>query len=338
MTLTIGRVEGHDEWHLPTYDPHNQNIYHYKLHSLDIYFWEQQDALQFVNGIRRLLPSTQCTVLDEPGPPPRHSGDISAVVQKLEKAAISGNPAQADGAGGVPSFAAPPLSAVSGTDSSPPPQQFTPFAYNPAAPPAPEQIRHREKTPPPLDAGVNPLHQTLVHDASTPFSPGLVPSGLGPLSPAFAPPPFSQPAGAPSFPAPPAPSVSSPGVPPQGFGSLAGHPTGLAQHPGLVRAATVPLQAMPSPYGATFPGGPGYTNTPTPPIASPGLPPPPTYNSSNLPQASDYNVHQQYYVPENGSSVNYKPKVETRGKLEEGAGRLERGVSGMLKKFEKKFG
>jgi hypothetical protein len=31
----------------------------------------------------------------------------------------------------------------------------------------------------------------------------------------------------------------------------------------------------------------------------------------------------------------YQPKS---GKLEENAGRLERGVTGMLKKFEKKFG
>ncbi|KAH8899188.1 hypothetical protein GQ53DRAFT_741285 [Thozetella sp. PMI_491] len=346
VTLTVGAVEGHDEWHLPTYDPHNQNKYHYRLHSVDIYFWTQQDALQFVNGIRRVLPTAQCEVLDEPGPPPRHTAEISEVVQKLERAAISTgqDPTGPNGNAAVPSFAPPPLSAVSGTEHTPPPQQFAPIAYNPAAPAAPEQVRHREKTPPPLDAEVSPLHQTLAHDAATPFSPGLVPSGRGPLSPAFVPPQFSHPSGAPSFPGPPVASVASPGMPPQGFGTLGGHPTGLAQHPGLARSATMPVQAMHSPYGTAFPGSPGYTHTPTPPITSPGLPPPQPqalpggYNPAAPAQANEYSIHQQYYVPENGGSVNYKPKVETRGKLEENAGRLERGVSGMLKKFEKKFG
>ncbi|KLO86209.1 hydroxyproline-rich glycoprotein precursor [Fusarium fujikuroi] len=38
-------VADQNEWHLPTFDPQNQNKYHYKLHSLDIYFWTQTDAL-----------------------------------------------------------------------------------------------------------------------------------------------------------------------------------------------------------------------------------------------------------------------------------------------------
>jgi hypothetical protein len=36
--------------------------------------------------------------------------------------------------------------------------------------------------------------------------------------------------------------------------------------------------------------------------------------------------------------AQYTPKKEAKGKLEENAGRLERGVTGMFKKFEKKFG
>lgn len=36
--------------------------------------------------------------------------------------------------------------------------------------------------------------------------------------------------------------------------------------------------------------------------------------------------------------AQYKPPKEVRGKLEENAGRLERGVTGMFKKLEKKFG
>ncbi|EON98810.1 putative rna recognition motif-containing protein [Phaeoacremonium minimum UCRPA7] len=355
VTISVGAVDGHEEWHLPTYDPRNENKYHYKLHSLDIYFWTQQDALQFVNGIRRLLPPNQIDVLDEPGPPPRHDAAVSAVVQKLENAAIS-DPTYASAGqtqNGVPSFAPPPLSAVSGGSPSPQPQthNFAPIAYNPAAPAAPEAIRHREKTPPPEDGGLNPLHATLVHDASTPFSPGLPihPSGLGPLSPGIPPPAFHSPPGAPSFPGPP---IGSPGLPPSGYGSLG------PGHPGLTRAATMPVHGMASPmtspYGGQFPGSPGFAPlqqphlTPTPPISSPGMPPPPPGGYSQYSYANqgpglaggvDYSVHQQAYRPTEGeTAVNYQPKKEVRGKVEENAGRLERGVTGMLKKFEKKFG
>lgn len=375
VTLTVGQVEGHDEWHLPTYDPQNQQKYHYKLHSLDLYFWTQPDALQFVNGIRRVLPPAQCEVLDEPGPPPprqqvQPDADVSAVVQKLEKAAIAGN----GGGSGGQDFAPPPISAVSGTTGPSPPQTFVPMAYNPAAPAAPEQIRPREKTPPPEDGDVNPLHQTLAYDATTPFSPGLVPSALGPMSPGLPPPQFQSPPGAPAFPGPPkAPPVSSPGIPPQGFGSLGASAVAQPvasppphQHPGLARAATMPAQGLPSPglaspgfsspgvaspgvaspYGANFPNR-HPQNTPTPPhVASPSAPPPPpggyspySYSGSQSIGGMDYSIHQQVYRPtENEAAVQYKPKQETRGKLEENAGRLERGMTGMLKKFEKKFG
>ncbi|KAL2021644.1 hypothetical protein VTK56DRAFT_6997 [Thermocarpiscus australiensis] len=367
VTLTVGEVEGHDEWHLPTYDPHNQNKYHYKLHSLDIYFWTHQDALQFVNGIRRVLPPAQCEILDEPGPPPRQSTEVSSVVQKLEKAALSDpNPGTAASSAsqptdaGVPTFPGPPVSAVAGTGEPmpppPPPQQFAPMAYNPAAPAAPEQVRAREKTPPPEDGVANPLHQTLAYDAATPFSPGLAPSGHGPLSPGFGPlsprvppPNIQHPPGAPIFPGPPQHSVTSPAFAPQGFGSLGGHPTGLSQHPpahqGLPRAVTMPAHGiasplaspgLASPYGVgTFPAHAQYTpgvvaHTPTPPAAGAGLPPPPAQGQVQ----NEYAVHQQFYIPED----QYKPKQEVRGKLEERAGKLEKGVTGMLKKIEKRFG
>ncbi|KAK3300554.1 uncharacterized protein B0H64DRAFT_381214 [Chaetomium fimeti] len=359
VTLTVGEVQGNDEWHLPTFDPHNQNKYHYKLHSLDIYFWMPQDAVQFLNGIRRVLPPAQCEILDEPGPPPRHEAEVSSVVQKLEQAAISGsNSLQATPAGlqpntsGAPSFPGPPMSAVAGSGDgpSPPPQQFTPIAYNPAAPPAPEEVRHREKTPPPEDGVANPLHQTLAYDAATPFSPGLVPSGLGPLSPGIPPPNLQHPPGAPTFPGPPQPSLASPGFAPQGFGSLGGQATGMAQpppvHPGISRAATMPVHGggtplaspgLASPYGVgTFPSHvqqqytPGVTHTPTPPGGGVGVPP--AAGRGQAPQ--NYSVHQQFYIPED----QYQPKQETKGRFEENAGKLERGVTGMFKKIEKRFG
>lgn len=358
--LTIGHVPNYEEWHLPWYDPRNETKYHYKLHSLDVYFWTQADALQFVNGVRRVLPAQQVEVLDEPAPPPRQFqppptavSDASGLVQKLEKAAISSEvgPSRADSgaSGSAASSSLPP-------PPPPPALNFAPMAYNPAAPAAPESIRHREKTPPPPDGGLNPLQQTLAYDAGTPFSPGLAPSSMtGPLSPAIPPPQFGQIPGAPSFPGPPQPqSAATPGMAPAGFGQ---HP-----HPGLARAHTVPIQSfgtpLASPYGSVFPGSPGFVptqqmslnqsqpqlpqNTTPPAPGTPGLPPPPPASAPTTAGMGqmDYSIHQQAYRPDEAEMEHkYKQKSdrETR-KLESNAYRLEKGVTGMFKKFEKKFG
>lgn len=396
VSLAVGDVEGYEEWHLPTYDPRNENKYHYKLHSLDIYFWTQQDALSFVNGIRRVLPPNQVDVQDEPGPPPlheqqHHHAQMNPLVQRLEEVALSESkipppPPQTNaGSGNIPSFAPPPISAVSAghgedSNSASSPASFAPMPYNPAAPAAPEQIRHREKTPPPEDGDLHPLHARLVQDADTPFSPGLVsglPQGLSPLSPGVPPPQYLAQPGAPNFPAPP---VQSPGfVPPPSFGQLS--------HPGIARAATMPVNGLPSPglqspYGTgQFPASPGFspppqshtqpppqqqqlptgvmpglshstpTHTPTPPppfLASPGIPGPPPGGFSNYTYATqqggghgpvEYRIHQQAYRPTEGEqAVKYQPKKEVRGRLEANAGKLEKGVNSVLKRFEKKFG
>ncbi|KAI1018655.1 hypothetical protein LB503_005934 [Fusarium chuoi] len=330
-------VADQNEWHLPTFDPQNQNKYHYKLHSLDIYFWTQTDALQFVNGVRRVAPPSNVEVLDEPGPPPQPA-PMSSVVQQLENVAIS-DPQY--GSANAPSFAPPPN--VPAPPPAPPseaPASFAPMAYNPAAPAAPETIQHREKTPPPDEDPLNPLAVAVAYDYhKQPFTPGM-------------PPPSQFPPG----------GVTSPGLPPPQFG----------QHPGLQRAATMPAQALGSPYGATFPGSPGFVSPPpppqtqppaqtqphsqpTPPASNPGLPPPPPggftqYNYTHQEQqaptqpGAEYSIHQQVYRPTqtelaNSEIYSFAPKTkEPRGKLEENAGRLERGVTGMLKKFEKKFG
>ncbi|QGI58318.1 hypothetical protein CEK26_000445 [Fusarium fujikuroi] len=330
-------VADQNEWHLPTFDPQNQNKYHYKLHSLDIYFWTQTDALQFVNGVRRVAPPSHVEVLDEPGPPPQPA-PMSSVVQQLENVAIS-DPQY--GSANAPSFAPPPN--VAAPPPAPPseaPASFAPMAYNPAAPAAPETIQHREKTPPPDEDPLNPLAVAVAYDYhKQPFTPGM-------------PPPSQFPPG----------GVTSPGLPPPQFG----------QHPGLQRAATMPAQALGSPYGATFPGSPGFVSPPpppqtqppaqtqphsqpTPPASNPGLPPPPpggftqynyTHQEQQVPTqpGAEYSIHQQVYRPTqtelaNSEIYSFAPKTkEPRGKLEENAGRLERGVTGMLKKFEKKFG
>ncbi|KAI1361822.1 hypothetical protein F5Y08DRAFT_330548 [Xylaria arbuscula] len=383
VSLTVEGVAGppidQSQWHLPTYDPRNENKYHYKLHSLDIYFWTQTDALQFVNGIRRVLPSSQIDVADEPAPPPSHhahshSQDVNPLVQKLEKAAISDPRVQQQQS--MPSFAPPPTSAApaSGSIQNESPQTFAPMAYNPAAPPEAERYQHREKTPPPPeDDGHNPLAAALARDQGhgAPFTPGY-----GQTT-------FSAPPGAtPNFPGPPAqpynPGPTSPGMIPSAIGSP-GMPPSQFGH--LQRSATMPVSGaatnlaspgLASPYAAGFPPGtPGLPPTqqpqaqaqyqpqpqhqqhqPTPPpVQSPGLPPPPPggysqFNYSAAPQmggGSEYNIHQQLYRPTEQEHAakygEYKPKPEggAQSKLGQNAERLERGVTGMLKKFEKRY-
>ncbi|GAP92135.1 hypothetical protein SAMD00023353_7700490 [Rosellinia necatrix] len=342
VNITVEGVPGPpidtSQWHLPTFDPRNEIKYHYKLHSLDIYFWTQTDALHFVNGIRRVLPAAQVEVADEPAPPSHahsHSQDMAPLVQKLEKAAISDPRVQQQG---IPSFAPPPTSASAGQNDSP--QSFAPMPYNPAAPPEAEKYQHREKTPPPEDSGHNPLAAAMARDHGAPFTPAY---------------------GQTTFPT----QSGVPGVPPTQFAHLQ-------------RASTMPASpGLVSPYGANFPGSPGFAPPPTAPTAAhhhqqqhhqptppppaaqavPGVPAPPpggysqfSYNNSNsnnahhqaLPAGSEYSIHQQLYRPTEQEHAakygDYKPKAEGQhSKLGQGAERLERGVTGMLKKFEKKF-
>ncbi|OTB02692.1 hypothetical protein M426DRAFT_322450 [Hypoxylon sp. CI-4A] len=356
------------QWHLPTYDPRNENKYHYKLHSLDMYFWTQGDALQFVNGVRRVLPASQVEVADEPGPPPHTYGqfqDPNPLVQKLENVAISdpkySSPKPVPQ--GIPTFAPPPTSAATGDSKGSSPQSFAPMAYNPAAPAAAEQRVHREKTPPPPEDEIDPLTAAIARDHVPPYTPGYGATN------------FSAPPAGHALPGPPSqahpglvspglmspglasPGLVSPGLPTPGIASPGFPPT---QYAHLQRSATVPVSGMASPglvspYGANFPGSPGFAPPPgqhhptPPPIQSPGLPPPPpggysqyTYGHPQGPSGSDYNIHQQLYRPTEqehaGKYGVYKPKVEGQSKLGQNAERLEKGVTGMLKKFEKRFG
>ncbi|KAJ4163689.1 hypothetical protein LMH87_005400 [Akanthomyces muscarius] len=385
VSLTVAESVPQDEWHLPTYDPRNENKYHYKLHSLDIYFWTDKDALQFISGVRRVLPPAQVEVLDEPIA--LQPGAVSAVVQNLENVAIS-DPQYAERQDSATSMqqngAAAPSSASTGLsmDNLPPPppmpqhmqqqQQpkaptsFAPMAYNPAAPVAPETVAHREKTPPPDEDPLNPLAVAVAYDyQGQPFTPAY---------------PHSQ------FP----PGVASPGFPPSGMASPRMAPPSFAgppQQPGIHRAQTMPVQAglaspgLNSTFGASIPGPPSFAAPPgaaqsqpgpssfappptaapqpqppaqtqsTPPPANATASPPPLGGYSNYSYANpttaqngglDYSLHQQVYRPTevemNAKMQPYQPKKETKSKMGERAGKLENGVTGMLKRFEKKFG
>ena len=382
VSIFVGQVDGIDEWHLPTYDPRNENKYHYKLHSLDMYFWTQKDALQFVNGIRRVLPPSQVDVQDEPSPPPiqAQAGQMSTVVQKLEQAAITDQqpkipaPQQSQP---TQNFAPPPISAVAVSGEATQPANYAPIAYNPAAPAAPEALRAREKTPPAEDGGINPLHMAVAQDQM--LSPSFAPHMYGVQPGSMPGPPSQYPPGMTPLQSPHV-ALQSPGFAPAGYGSP-------SVHPGLARASTMPAHGLPSPglaspYGSAFPGSPGLpppqaqaTMQPTQPAQATTtqvagqatnmppttIPPPPggfsTYRYAATPGASagsnmatpvattEYSVHQNVYRPTQDElrhseiAGNFTPKEKSGSKkLEENAGRIERGVTGMLKKFEKKFG
>lgn len=378
----------------------------YRLHTLDIYFWTKEDALSFVNGIRRVLPQHQITIQDEPVAPPAHADLMSPVVQKLENVAIT-DPSYQQGrtrdsratTGG--SFAGPPMSALPnsqeasnfsphGFKATPSPAQtqapahepatFAPMAYNPAAPAAPETIQHREKTPPPEDGARNPLVAAAASDHGQTYGiPFQQPGG-------FSGPPQSQ--SQPGyFPGPPSavshasqsPPVQSPYA--QHFqNQFAAPPTTASNMPAPPAYKAQPSPHIPVTQFANYPTSAGISSgMTTPGIHSPGLaashsvpgynpsaaaattggfnpgPPPPdgfakfNYNQGNTtqslsgtqPLSTDYSIHQQVYRPtENESSTkhNEKPAKAPSGKLEQRAGQLERGMTGLLKKLEKKIG
>jgi len=61
--------------------------------------------------------------------------------------------------------------------------------------------------------------------------------------------------------------------------------------------------------------------------------------SHTQPLSKDYGIHQQVYRPTEGEAMGkQKTSKPPRGKLEERAGQLEKGVGGFLKKLEKKIG
>ncbi|KAH8816349.1 hypothetical protein F5884DRAFT_218856 [Xylogone sp. PMI_703] len=355
VTLTVNGIQQQNtpadtsEWHLPTYDPKNEQKFLYKLHTIDIYFWTKEDALQFVNGIRRVLPPYQVTVQGEPAPSSSHPVDMSPVVQRLENVAIADpsyhnahNRNSASTTSTLPPPPGPPP--VSTATTSQDSDGFAPLAYNPAAPAAPEAIKHREKTPPPPDAGsANPLATAAASDEGQHY-------GAGSHAPIFPGPPSGQPPVQQSyFPGPP----QSASAPPPSAGLQSPFSQSFSPQPQMSFAPppTAPTN-VPSTQYANHPGSSGISSPLTRPgIYSPGLsgvpaPPPGGYSnysySNTAPSAplmNDYAVHQQLYRPTEGeATTKYKPGKPPRGKLEERAGQLEKSVGGFLKKLEKKIG
>lgn len=375
VTLTVESPQGHrttplevPEWHLPTYDPKNEHKYMYKLHTIDIYFWAKEDALLFVNAVRRLLPQQQVTVLDEPVTPAAHRDPISPVVQKLENVAVSDpsyqNGQTRDSRSNIPTFAGPPMSALPQTQTA----TFTPVAYNPAAPAAPEKIQHREKTPPPEDGAANPLVAAASADqhgyTTLPGPPGQPPSqshtgyfpqGALPAPPNQRPPTQSQSPFAHhfqnQFAAPPTQPITSPLASPPSLTSSPSQQQQQQQFTSFSLSSPGPGASVPG----SFPQTPQpQTQTQTPPQHTSHSQAPPggysnfsyesTAPSNTRPMQNDHSMHGMVYRPtETESTIKHNekptaPGAPPSGRLEARAGKIEKGVGGFLKKLEKKYG
>ena len=162
-------------WRLPNTDPRNEGKFLFRLHTLDIYFWTNEDANSFVDIVGKLLQQQQLEVLDAPPAQVSHEHGMSPIVQQLENVAIQ-DPAYHNGQtrnSGPTLPSSPPQSTIERqTDAQRSPRAedattYQPLAYNPAAPPAPEPIKDREKTPPPPESETGTgLAAAAYHDES----------------------------------------------------------------------------------------------------------------------------------------------------------------------------
>lgn len=223
-----------EEWRLLSADPRDPTRMKHRLHTIDFYFWTQEDAKLVTDFFKRLLKPIQLDVIESKQPqaqtqpqraqtqpqqsqqtlqpqqqqqqqksPQPYDAGVSPVVQNLENVAIS-DPAYSNGQTrnsqnqpqSQPILLPPPPSSQSRTASrsatsqsavspssvsqssrtesrlSQQPERsevdYTPIAYNPAAPAAPEKIAHREKTPPPEDGAQGTgLSAVALHDTSS---------------------------------------------------------------------------------------------------------------------------------------------------------------------------
>ena len=232
------------------------------------------------------------------------------------------------------------------------------MAYNPAAPAAPEAIKHREKTPPPDDGAPYPLVAAAASDHGQTYSvPFQHPGGFPgpPIAPAMPPPPSQPPASAPlqspyaqyfqhSFAPPPtAPTVNS-----SPYDSVPAHPI-----PGPPAYTRQPQTHILATQYANFPGSPSISpGLTTPTLSFPsihaGAAPPGGFAQFNYnngmnnpnPLMMSYSVHQQVYRPTENEAIarNNKGQRPPRARLEERAGHLEKTVNGFIKKIEKRIG
>ena len=298
-------------WRLPNTDPRNEGKYLFRLHTLDIYFWTADDANKFMNAIEKKLEPGQVEILHKPAPPVAHDAAMSPLVQNLENVAIQ-DPAYRNGQtrnsratlAGPATIAGQTAHAARSEQATPTakdqdPAVFQPLAYNPAAPAAPEPIKHREKTPPPVDADSG---TGLASAAARDHAQAMSLHKAQPYSP------YGQPSSAQGY-VSPMPSLSHTSPPPT---------TGFSGPPSVIpgqRTSSV----------SSFPGPPSQSgrstaspHTPTPAFASPS----PTHQNATPPSSQQLTTtfspppqppaeHAPFYTP--NSAPDESPATEILG-------------------------
>ncbi|KAL9598463.1 MAG: hypothetical protein Q9179_003905 [Wetmoreana sp. 5 TL-2023] len=433
-TVTVDGYEGHlsaaspplqhpeHHWRLPNTDPRNEGKYLFRLHTLDIYFWTVADATSFINSVERLVEPQQLEMLDKPSAPAPHENLMSPVVQKLENVAIKDSARQNGKTHSselaAPAFSPPPTASRGDRETAEPenPQSFKPLAYNPAAPPAPEPIKHREKTPPPpeaetegtgLSAAAYKDHQHAMspppHQGHSSLSQHPYPSSAHSSvfsspqphgNPYNSPPPFAGLTGMSPVPHGGAGSISSlPPPPPQGVRTSSvssAHvssrsPSTQVNVPSSVTSSQPAFSAPPRDPNAFHPGGNQPLASPTAQILGNsyvGPPPQPLqhlqpqyadyfasrpqhppqgqvqepvggYSDYNYAQphhhhphqhdSDQYDIHNQVYRPTEEESHHHKHHRpsdggQPTGRVEQHAGKLDKGVNRFFKRLEKKIG
>lgn len=332
-----------------------------RLHTLDIYFWTLEDANMFLDAVEKVLSPKQL----ESDRHPQHQVPepaLSSVVQNLENVAIS-DPAYQNGqTRDSRSQPAPAVAQSTSHEASQEqsPTSFAPLAYNPAAPAAPEVIKHREKTPPPVDGsegtglGVAAVvdssqlyaysqtpdaHNTLSGQART--VPGLAQYGYGspPPSAGLGPPAYSSPlstnavptqAGSMSFAPPPSQDPNAHLYDQQTYGSHHAQHSHHPQYAAYLQSQGPASEDLQAPIG-------GYSNY------SYSQPVQQQHGTSG----SEYDIHSQVYRPtmaeaRSSSQRHSKQAMKNPGSrhhaLEDAAGKVENRVNGFLKKLEKRIG
>ena len=267
------------EWSLFTFDKHNEKQHQYKLHTIDVYLWTPSDATILLDALRKVLKDHQLHITDLSGKRMDHvTNDAPAggIEQKLERmtvddqqatqhnrlAGYSQGMAEHQQAQYSTNTSTSHIPQISGSEqpsnkaaitSAVDKQDYKPLAYNPAAPAAPEPIKHREKTPPPSDVG--PGNGFI---AAGNLDQNFQPGGIGgrPVPPVSPVPSYGQSSDTHSF------ATSGAHPQPYAVGSSASHQnipsSGFAPPPSV------------SPLGSQ--SGQGFQ---PPPATTPGAPPPP---------------------------------------------------------------
>ncbi|KAJ5234809.1 uncharacterized protein N7469_003977 [Penicillium citrinum] len=367
-TLTVDGLgsphqPAHYEWRLPSGDPRNERHSLLRLHTLDIYFWTLDDANQFIDIAGRILSKSQL----ETDRPAQSEQPMSSVVQQLENVAVT-DPAYQNGQTPnsrsealstiapatqgpqqVSSFPPPPPSGPTSEQQSPAeqtqtPESFAPLPYNPAAPAAPEPIKHREKTPPPEDgADGTGLAAAVAADNGIPYTPQSqvgAPVGMAALTtpPKLPSAGLTNPATLSSR-----SSIQSPGLPSYQQSFQSG-PMIFAPPPQDPNAHLYAQQQAQQLHALTQ--SPPHSNKAVQIAGYSNFSYDKSQQQQQQPAGSEYNVHNQLYIPtesEANSQIYQKAQKSAKNtgprgrKFEDTADKLESGVNRFFKKLEKKL-